>query len=109
MKLNEEKKKNENFELLKSVYIFSSEKKPNFIRIEFLSMSQDIINFQMSVKKTEVFSNVEKILYEYYPQYKETNNYFLCNGNKIDKNKTLEENKIEEGTKINLETYNLDE
>ena len=102
MKLNEEKKKNENFGLLKSLYKFSSEERNNLISIEFISMRQDIIDFHIKVKKTEHFSNVEKILYEYYPQYKKTNNYFLYNGSKIDKDKTVEENNIKEDSKIQL-------
>ena len=37
---------------------------------------------------------VEKRLYEVYPNYEEGENYFLVNGNKIKRTKTLKENKI---------------
>ena len=34
------------------------------------------------------------MLYEKYPKYKSSKNYFLVNKTKIDRNMTLEENKI---------------
>ena len=34
------------------------------------------------------------MLYDKYPKYIESENYFLMNGNKINKHKTLEQNKI---------------
>ena len=104
MKLNEEKKKNEK---LKSHYKFSSEEKKNLISIEFRSFKQDIQDFHIIIKDTELFSNVEKILYEYYPQYKTTKNYFLCNANPIDKNKTFKENNIKNDSILNLEIDDL--
>ena len=37
---------------------------------------------------------VEAQIYENYPSYKETDNFFMCNGEKINRWKTLEENHI---------------
>ena len=48
----------------------------------------------MYCKITENFTKIEKDLYKKYPKFKKTENDFLLNGKKIDKNKTLEENKI---------------
>ena len=37
---------------------------------------------------------IENILYDKYPEYIEYENYFLVNGIKINKNKTIEQNNI---------------
>ncbi len=52
------------------------------------------INYSVICKNTQLFSKVEELLYEKYPEYKENENYFLANGIKINRFKTLEENKI---------------
>lgn len=95
MKLNKEKEKNKQ---LKSYYKFSSEDKLIFIEIQ--SQEQDIVDFHIIVKDTELFSNVEKILYEYYPNYKNTKNYFLYDASQINKNKTIKENNIKDKSLI---------
>ena len=53
-------------------------------------------NFYYSIicKKTDRFDTIEKKLYDAYSQYSETENYFTINGNRIEKEKTLEYNKI---------------
>ena len=43
-----------------------------------------------------MFNIIETKIYECYPMYKEKDNYFTLNGNKINKYKTLEENKIKD-------------
>ena len=37
---------------------------------------------------------VEAQIYEKYPSYKEIDNFFMCNGHKINRWKNLEENQI---------------
>ena len=44
------------------------------------------------------------MLYEKYPKYKDTENYFLVNGKKLNRNRTLEENNIKNNDKIILNT-----
>ena len=44
--------------------------------------------------KTDVFAEVEEKLYKEYPEYRETNNYFVVNGNQILRFKTVGENNI---------------
>ena len=53
-----------------------------------------IINCPILCKNTDKFFKVEAKLYKIYCQYKEMENYFTLNGIKIDKHKTLDENKI---------------
>ena len=58
------------------------------------------INFCTTCKKTDKFNEIEKKLYEEYPELKNKNIYFLGNGQIIDKNKTIGENKIKSGNNI---------
>jgi hypothetical protein len=59
-------------------------------------------------KNTDKFSKVENMLYEQYPNYVETENYFLVNGNKINKHKTLEQNNINNLDILTLIINNID-
>ena len=68
--------------LFKSYYKFSFNEK--LISIKFISGNQDI-NFTIIAKNTDSFSNIEKQLYDNYPRYIDSENYFLCNGNRINK------------------------
>ena len=47
-------------------------------------------------KADDIFVYVECSFYEKYPDYKDTENYFLVNGNKINKYRTLKENGIKD-------------
>lgn len=60
----------------------------------FSSMDSSINKCVIPCSKTDIFSEVEEKLYIKYPQFKYTYNIFLSGGNKISKNKTLEENNI---------------
>ena len=61
------------------------------------------VNYPMVCKGNQLFSEIEAKLYEEYPWYKETFNYFLCKGNVIKRFKTIDENKIRNGDTITLE------
>ena len=58
------------------------------------------INYSMHCKKTDIFSEVEKKLYDEFPEYKNKNCYFLQSGKIIEKNMTLEKNGIHSGYPI---------
>ena len=91
--------------LFRTYYNFSSNEK--LISIKFISGNQDI-DFSVITKNTDDFSNIEKILYKRYPKYKDSENYFLVNGNKINRHKTLEENKIKNNDVLTLEINKFD-
>ena len=56
---------------------------------------------------TETFAEVEEKLYKIYDEYREAyNNTFLANGNVIKRFKTMSENKIKNGDKIQLQDLN---
>ena len=64
------------------------------MNVIFSSMDSSINKCKISCSKTDIFSEVEEKLYIKYPQFKYTYNVFLSGGTKISKNKTLEENNI---------------
>lgn len=53
-------------------------------------------------KNTHKFTYLENLLYEVYPELTETENYYLAQGKKINKYKTLEENNIKDNDIIIL-------
>ena len=63
------------------------------ISVIFVSLDQKI-HYSVICKNTDKFNTIENILYEAYPEYMELENYFTVNGNKINKYKSLEFNKI---------------
>jgi len=74
------------------------------ITINFISIDQTI-NFNTFAKKTDNFAKLKASLYENYPQLKETENYFLVNGKKVNKHKTLDENKINDNDILTLGVF----
>ena len=70
----------------------------------FQSTDQSI-HYPMICKNTQKFNDLENLLYQKFNEYKETQNFFLCNGIEIDKSKTLEENKIKDGEIIILKVF----
>ena len=76
------------------------------ISIKFISGGKDI-DFPIITKNTEKFIKIEAMLYEKYPKYTDTENFFVVGGNKINRNKTLEENNIKNNDIITLYINNL--
>ena len=63
------------------------------------------VHYSIICKNTQKFTEIEHKLYQKYPEYLESENYFLSNGNKINKYRTLEENKIKNSDIITLFRY----
>jgi len=63
------------------------------LSVVFMSVDQKV-NYTCICKNTDKFNIIENILYEKYPEYLESDNNFYINGNKINKYKSLEFNKI---------------
>ena len=70
----------------------------------FVSTDQQI-TYSIACKNTTLFVKLEEKLYDKYPQYKNTDNYFLYNGNRVRRFKTIGENNIESGEKITLNIF----
>ena len=71
------------------------------ISINFISITQDI-RCSIICKNNDIFTTVENKLYNIYPDLKKTENYFIFNGNKIEKYSTLLENHISDNSIITL-------
>ena len=84
-----------------SRYPFVLSKGEKLISVIFTS-SDKMILYSVICKNTEKFIKLEEKLYNYYPEYSESDNYFMVNGNIISKFKTLEENKIKDNDNIIL-------
>jgi len=91
--------------LFRTYYNFSPNEK--LISIKFISTNQDI-DFTIITKNSDEFSKIEKLLYDKYPKYKDSENYFLVNGNRINRHRTFEENKVRNNDVLTLEINNFD-
>ena len=69
------------------------------ISIKFVSVLKDV-DYSIIIKNTEKFSKIESIFYNKYPKYVDTENFFMAGGNKINRYRTLEGNKIKNGDVI---------
>jgi len=78
-----------------------NEKGDKLMTVIFISDDQKV-HYSLICKSTDKFKDVEQRLYKIYPEFSKTNNYFLANGNTINKSKNLEENKIKNSNIITL-------
>ena len=68
-------------------------------------ISQDYkINYAIPCSGNSIFAQIEELLYQEYPEYRETNNIFLANGKEILRFKTINENNVGTGRPIMLIT-----
>lgn len=73
----------------------------DFIAILFTSNDKKL-TYCFPCKTSTLFIKLEEKLYEEFPEYKETENYFLVNGEKVKRFKTLKENNIKNGKPVIL-------
>ena len=73
----------------------------DIMTVIFIS-TDSIVNFAVKCVKNNTFAEIEEKLYREYPEYRETNNTFLANGNQVLRFKTIEENKIGNGLPVTL-------
>ena len=72
--------------------------------IIFISIDEDI-HYSIICKNTDIFSNIEKIFYDKYPEYKNTQSEFFINGNKVDRFKNIDDNKIKNSDIITFKPF----
>jgi len=84
-----------------SRYPFELLKGEKLISVIFTSSDQKI-HCSIICKNTEKFIKLEEKLYNDYLEYSESDNYFMVNGNRVSKFKTLDENKIKNSNIIIL-------
>ena len=73
------------------------------ISVNFVSQgNQDIVNFSLPCKNTDLFVTLKERLYNEFPKYNNNKTFFMVNTIKVDESKTLDENKIKNGNVINV-------
>ena len=55
------------------------------------------VHYPIMCKSSDKFTKLEEFLYEKFPELSETENFFLANGSKINRFKTIEFNGIKYG------------
>ena len=79
--------------------------KKDVLIVKFISTDQQI-NCTLVFNKNEKFNKLENLLYKQYPQFNDPKTYFIVNGIKVEKDKTLEENKIKNNDTIMVNKVN---
>ena len=97
----EKEKEIKELKLKLSRYPIVLEKGEYLMSIIFKSDDQSL-NLSVICKNTDEFHKIEAELYKKFPEYSENENFFMANGNKINKYKTLEDNKIKNSDVIIL-------
>ena len=69
--------------------------------VHFISMDHNI-NCPIRCLKTDTFAEVEEMLYQKYGEYRETNNNFVAGGRIILRFKSISDNHIKNGDKVQL-------
>ena len=82
------------------------ERMEGIIAVNFVSLEQNI-SYPMACKKTDIFANIEKKLYDEYPKLKSKNIYFIASGNYVNRSLTFEQNKIQSGSTILIKENEL--
>jgi len=97
----EKEKKIKKYELKISQFHFEFSPAEKIISIIFTSFDENIIS-SFICKNTDIFNFIENKFYEKYSQYRGLDNNFISNGRPIDKNKSLDENKIKNNDIITI-------
>jgi len=71
----------------------------------FISTDQNI-HYSIICKNISLFTSIEQLLYEEYPNYKNINNFFIVNGKTVNKDLTLNQNGISNSDIISLDNLN---
>ena len=84
-----------------SRFPFELKEEEKLMTVIFTTMDQKF-HYSIICKNSDIFNTIENKLYDVFSEYSETENYFLLKGNKINKVKTLEYNKIQNNDLIIL-------
>ena len=90
----------------KSKLSYESENKEELMTVIFTSIDNKI-HYAFICKNNDKFIEVENKLYDVYPEYKKSENYFTVNGINIIKSNTLAQNNIKNSDIIILHKYSI--
>ena len=99
-------KKDKEIEELKlklSRFPFELQQGEKLMSIIITSSDQKVL-YSITCKNTDKFGNIELQLYDAYPEYSDSVNIFTVNGNKITRNRNLDQNKRKNHDTIILTT-----
>ena len=85
---------------------FELSKGEKLMSIIFTTKSENFI-YSIICKNIDKFYKIESQLYKVFPHYLKNKNYYTVNGKEINKNKTLDENKIKDNNIIILNSYDI--
>jgi len=92
--LNKElRSKDEELDKIKSKIGFDIKEEEQIMTLIFTSIDQKI-QHALFCKDSDKLYKIEGILYEIFPEYANQENFFLCKGTKINKFKTMKDNKL---------------
>ena len=98
-------KKEKETSAIKSNLPFDLKDGEKLMCVIFQCTDDQTVHCPIICKDKQIFNNLENMLYEKFPKYKETENVFISNSKKINKLKTLEENNIKDGQIIMMTVF----
>ena len=93
--------------LKKQLQDINNQNKGNYVNmnklmsVNFISVDQKI-HFSVPCIDSDTFAEVEEKLYKEFPEYRETNNNFIANGDPVLRFKTISQNKIGNGLPVTM-------
>ena len=99
--MEEINKKNKEIEQIRNSFPIKINPGEKLMTVIFVSTDQKI-HYAIICKNTDKFSTLENKLYDEYPEFSENENYFLVNGNRINRYKDLDYNKIKNSDIVTL-------
>ena len=103
---NEINIKNEELKKLKNISFKKEQYSLDDICIVYFTTTDQRFHLPLKCTKNETFAEVEEKLYKEYPEYRETNNYFISKGKEILRFKTIGDNNIGDGLPVILTVPN---
>ena len=104
--MTELKEKENELKGIKKILPFDLNPGDKLMCVIFISVDQKV-HLPIICKNTDIFTRLEKLVYEEYPEFGETDNYFMVHGQKINKYKSLEFNKIKNNDIITLKEFDF--
>ena len=87
---------------------FELREEEKLLSVIIQSTDDQSIHLSIICKNTQVFNEVENLLFTRFQNYKDINVYFTCNGTLVNRHKTFEENNIKDGQVIFMTKYEFD-
>ena len=104
--LNELREKEHELREIKKLLPFDLSPGEKLMCVIFISVDQKL-HLPVICKNTDTFTRLEKLIYDQFPEFGETENYFIVHGQKINKYKSLEFNKIKNNDIITLKEFDF--